>query len=268
MTATLLLALWRAVLLATPSPALAAGPVAAAPALGDAGLVRRAEPRSELALAIRSGLVYDEPGFYGMADAGLELQGSWAPSPRTELFASLAAVQLRYVQNATLSSTTLTLGAATVGAAHVVLAVPGDRLAATAFVRALLPFTLEYEHALPIGVEPGVSLQGWIGGGASWHAGAALPLTATPSAGGLNPRLALGAVGGLAWSPWRWVSLVGELSGRFGPLDPLDTLAAGIGARFAAGRLGLELAGVIPFAGASRYTAAALVRGAWRLDAG
>ena len=77
------LALPIAAAAAEPSPSLATGPIAAVPALGHVGRVRRAEPRSEVGLAVQPGIIYDEPGFYGMVDMGLEAQGSWRVAEET-----------------------------------------------------------------------------------------------------------------------------------------------------------------------------------------
>jgi hypothetical protein len=46
----------------------------------------------------------------------------------------------------------------------------------------------------------------------------------------------------------------------------MEQLAAGLGLRFAAGRFGIELDGILPFAGTSRFDAGALLRSAYRFD--
>lgn len=249
---------------AEPSPGMATGPVQVAAAPGELGLVRRAEARTEVALAIPGTVVLDEPGFYGMVDGAVAVQGSYAISERLEVFGGLAALQFRYVQNATLTATNLTLGALFLGATWVAISAPEGRLDLAPFVRLELPTSLEYQNARPMAVEPGLSLRGVVVPSLRWYAGASMPVAWVFSSGGAHTRVSAAAVLGGEWAPWRWFALALELSGRFGPLDPLEQVAAGLALRFAAGRFGVELDGVVPFAGASRATLAAMLRGAYR----
>jgi len=266
--AALALASWSALPArgAEPNPALAEGPLSVAASVDALGLVRRAVPRTEVALGLAAGLVLDEPGFYGMAQGALRVEGSWAITPRWEVSGSLEALQFRYVQNATLSETSYALGAFTAGVTWVALSRPEGRLDLAPYVRLLFPTSLEYRNTRVAGGEAGVSASGLATSFLGWYAGVSLPVTGAFSDAGDQIRSGLSAVAGGSWTPLRWFRLSLQLTGSFPLGDPMQQLAAGLGLRFAAGRAGIELDGVLPFAGTSRFDAAVMLRGAWRLD--
>jgi hypothetical protein len=248
------------------SPGLAEGPLPFSASVDALGPVRRAEPRSEVALGIGGGLILDEPGFYGMAQGALRVEGSWAVTPRWEVFAGLEALQFRYVQNATLGETSFTLGALTAGATWLALSEPEGRLDLAPFAALLLPTSLEYRNARVLGGEVGISLRGAATSWLAWYAGASLPVTGTASDAGNQVRAGAALAAGGSWTPARWFRVSVQLGAAFPFGDPMEQLAAGLGLRFAAGRLGIELDGILPFAGTSRFDAGALLRAAWRLD--
>lgn len=248
------------------NPGLAEGPLPFAASVEALGPVRRAEPRSEVALGIGGALILDEPGFYGMAQGALRLEGSWAITPLWEVFAGLDALQFRYVQNATLGATTYTLGALTAGGAWLALSLPDGRLDLAAFVALLFPTSLEYRNTRVLGGEVGISLRGVAASWLDWYAGASLPVTGTVSDAGNQVQAGASLVAGGSWTPWRWFRLSAQLTARFPFGHPMEQLAAGLGLRFAAGRFGIELDGILPFAGDSRFDAGALLRAAFRLE--
>jgi hypothetical protein len=248
------------------NPGLAEGPLSFSASVDALGPVRRAVPRSEVSFGVGGGLILDEPGFYGMAQGALRLEGSWAITPSWEVFAGLEALQFRYVQNATLGGTSYTLGSLTAGGTWLALSLPGGRLDLAPFVAILLPTSLEYRNTRVIGGEVGISLRGaatsWLDG----FAGASLPITGTVSDAGNQVRSGASLVAGGSWTPWAWFRLSAQLTASFPFGSPMEQLAAGLGLRFAAGRVGIEVDGILPFAGTSRFDAGALLRAAWRLD--
>ena len=248
------------------NPALAEGPLPFAASVDALGPVRRAAPRSEVALGIGGGLILDEPGFYGMAQGALRIDGSWAITPRWEVFAGLEVLQFRYVQNATLDETTYTLGALTAGGTWLALSLPDGRLDLAPFVALLFPTSLEYRNTRVLGGEVGVSLRGAATSWLDWYAGASLPITGTVSDAGNQVQAGAALVAGGSWTPWPWFRLSAQLAASFPFGHPMEQLAAGMGLRFAAGRFGIELDGILPFAGTSRFEAGALLRAAYRFD--
>jgi len=248
------------------NPALAEGPLPFAASVDVLGPVRRAEPRSEVALGLGGGLILDEPGFYGMAQGALRLEGSWAITPRWEVFAGLEALQFRYVQNATLGDTSYTLGALSAGGTWRALSLPDGRLDLAPFVALLFPTSLEYRNTRVLGGAAGVSLRGAATSWLDWYAGASLPITGTLSDAGNQVRAGAELAAGGSWTPARWFRLSVQLTAGFPFGHPMEQLAAGLGLRFAAGRFGVELDGILPLAGTSRFDAGALLRAAWRID--
>jgi hypothetical protein len=248
------------------NPGLAEGPLPFAASVDALGPVHRAEPRSEVALGVGGALILDEPGFFGMAQGALRLEGSWAITPGWEVFAGLEALQFRYVQNATLGATTYTLGALTAGGTWLALTLPDERLDLAPFVALLFPTSLEYRNARVLGGEVGLSLRGEATSWLDWYAGGSLPVTGTVSDAGSQVRAGASLVAGGSWTPWRWFRLSAQLTASFPFGHPMEQLAAGLGLRFAAGRFGIELDGILPFAGTSRFDAGALLLASWRFE--
>ena len=104
------------------SPALAEGPVTFGFLSADVATGRRACPRTEVGLGLQGGAIVETANFYGAVTATGLLSGSFAVRPDLEVFATLEAPRFQYVQNATLTGTTLALGQLTAGATYVALA--------------------------------------------------------------------------------------------------------------------------------------------------
>ena len=261
---------------ASDSSAMATGPLQSGLLEGDVGLVRRGVPRTELGLAVRPALTIDSPGFYGNVVAGLELSGSYQLGQRSELFGSLTALQFRFLQNATLKKTQLSLGPTSLGASCA--AIQQERFTLATFIRAHLPTSSEFVHVRPFGFEPGVVIHAQPMPTLAWHAGATLPLSFGDSlASGAHPQLLVTALAGAQWLPFTWFSVVAELGSQvnvvgacadgsncFAPPRALQQVTAGLGLRFKAGNVGFELEGLVPFAGASRVTGAGSLKAAYR----
>ncbi len=250
------------------APGLADGPLTLIAAVEPFGGIRRADPRSEVGLAAGAAAIIDEPGFYGMAQGALRVEGSWAVTPAWEVSGGLDALQFRYVQNATLQETSWTLGFLTLGATWRALSLAGGALDLAVFAGMLLPTSLEYRNARVWGGEAGASLRGlatsWLG----WYGGVALPVVGAVADAGSQVQASATVVAGASWTPAAWFRLTLEIDARLPFGKPVEQVAAGLGLRFAAGRLGIELDGLLPFAGTSRFDVAALLRATWRLDDG
>src|SRR5262245_24949323 len=113
-------------------------------------------PSTSAALSGRAGALIDAADFYGALGAEVVAAGTYAFGDSLWLSASLAALECRYVQNATLVATALDLGPATVAVHWVDRWSERARLAP--FVRALLPTGTAYAFAIEAGVEPGLAL--------------------------------------------------------------------------------------------------------------
>jgi hypothetical protein len=141
-------------------------------------------------------------------------------------------------------------------------------LAWVIFAGMLLPTSLEYRNATVWGGELGASLRGQATSWLTWHGGVAFPVVGAVAAAGSQARASATAAAGASWTPAAWFRLTLEIDARLPFGKPVEQVAAGLGLRFAAGRLGIELDGLLPFAGTSRFDVAALLRATWRLDGG
>ncbi|MFN7132207.1 MAG: hypothetical protein ACK4N5_08995 [Myxococcales bacterium] len=246
--------------------ALATGPLTAGAVDGDLGLIRRTAPRTEASVALRPGAIIDTPGFYGMIGAGLDVGGSYKLNDHAELFGTLTVLQFRFVQNATLTQSQMALGNGSAGLSWRVY--QSESVALAPFARLHLPTSFEFRNAWPVGVEPGLSASGPLPGGATWHAGASLPVTAAFSAGGSRTELQASAVAGGSWRATNWFALTVEAGSRLwlattAPVDLVDQLTAGVGLRFKVKQVGIELNGIVPVAGATRWDGAGSLRAAY-----
>lgn len=242
---------------------LGAGPLAISAGDGQLGLVRRACVRSEVAVNGRGAAIVDTPHFYGNVAAAGEVSASWLLGDRLEVFGDVSAAQVRYLVNATLAKTQVTLGGASAGATYVALDRPG--LTVAAFARAHLPTSLESGNARVIGLEPGVTATGALGHGLVWNAGLALALDGALSSGPAETELLASPVASLAWQPARYFAAQLELAAHASTLYGFEQATAGLALRTGYRRVGVELDVVVPLAGAFRYLAGGGLRLAYRL---
>src|SRR5262249_53954180 len=91
------------------------GPVSVGHAAADLALGPPARPRSEVGLGFNFGAIIDTPNYYGNVGIQALVYGSWALDEKTEIFATLEALDSQFVQNATLSGTRMSLGNMTLG---------------------------------------------------------------------------------------------------------------------------------------------------------
>ncbi|MEY2668650.1 MAG: hypothetical protein RJA59_1288 [Pseudomonadota bacterium] len=216
--------------------------------------IRRSEPRSEVALLV-GGAVVDESRVSGLARAVLELQGSWAPSPRWELFATVNPATYRWVQLASpagaRTNSRLAFGSTTLGATWVPVSLPEGRLDGGVFVRALLPTSVEVQGTHAWGAQAGLTFRGVATRWLAWFGGASLRVTR--AYGGLTAtRTGASAAAGLAFIPTPWLRVVAQVSGNLPFEGGYETLSPGVGVRFVQGPFGAELGAVLPLGGPLR----------------
>ena len=97
------------------APALAEGPITFGFQSADVATGRRACPRTEVGFGMQGGAIIETANFYGAITAAGLLSGSFAVRPDLEVFATLEALRFQFVQNATLTGTTMHLGQLTIG---------------------------------------------------------------------------------------------------------------------------------------------------------
>ncbi|MBI3184858.1 MAG: transporter [Myxococcales bacterium] len=237
------------------------GPVALGLLEADVATGRRACPRTEVGLMGRAGAVIDNADFYGAIGASGAVFGSYAASPKLELFGTFEALRYEYVQNATLKGSSTSLGQLTAGATY--LGWQSGELLLGASGRVMLPTGL-YTGIRVMGFEVSgvgsyrfgerLELHGHLGSDTSFGLSAAQPL---PRAGML-----LGA--GAQYSPCSRLGVVLDLNGRFGPTS---YFAPALALRFRiAGGLGGELAATAPLLGTDRHDAMLGLRLGYRLQ--
>jgi hypothetical protein len=224
--------------------------------------IRRADPRSEVALSVGGTVVHDAARS-GLARGALELQGSWAPSPRWEIFATLNAMAFRWLQVPGGTNGAFTLGSMTVGTTWIPVSLPGGRLDAGPFLRFLLPTSLELPDVHVWGAQAGLTFRGVATGWLAWFGGVSLPVTRAYGKV-TGTRTDASATLGLAFVPASWVRVVAQVSGfvPFGRGN--DQVAPGLGVRFVDGPFGAELGALLPLGGSTRPFST-VARVSWRL---
>ena len=224
--------------------------------------IRRSEPRSEVAV-LTGGAVVDQPQVNGLARAVLELEGSWAPSPRWEIFATVNPVTYRWVILRGQENTRLAFGSTTLGATWAPVSLPGGRLDGGLFVRALLPTSVEVQDTHAWGVQAGLTFRGVATRWLAWFGGASLRVTRAWGAV-TDTRTGGSATLGLALIPAPWLRLVAQVSGNLPFGGGYETLSPGFGVRFVQGAFGAELGAVLPLGGPLRPIST-VARVSWRL---
>lgn len=243
----------------TDADALPIGPIALSYSTGDFSAGRRACGRTEVGLGVRGLGIIDTPNFYGNVGAQGVLFGSWAVTPKTELFASLEAVTFGFTQNATLTKTSATLGHLTAGIGQRIYET--STLAGTMTARLLFPTSFEIPGMRLLGAEVGHAVSyrplSWL----EVHGAAGIELTAAVGLGPSDPRVAGYAVAGAMWQPTNWFGVVLDLSGRVGRISSLSPIA---GVRFRIKSFGIEVGGGLPIVGNDRHDFAGTARFSWR----
>jgi len=236
------------------APALAEGPITFGFLSADVATGRRACPRTEVGLGVQGGAIVETDNFYGAITAAGLLSGSLAVRPDLEVFATLEAPRFQYVQNATLTGTTMSLGQLTVGGTYVALA--RGPFVVSPSVRLQLPTSFASPRTRTLGGEIGAAVlyrpvnrfevHGYAGMDMSAGLGAAASL---PRAGFLvNVGTEYALLGGFA--------AVLDANVHFGHRAALDFVAPALGLRFRAGEhFGAEIGASLPVLGAERALA-------------
>lgn len=239
----------------TDTTGLATGPVTVGFQDGDLGVPHRVCGRSEVGLTSGGLAVVETENFYGHIVAGATLEGSWAPTRRTEVYASIEA--FRYDSVITpITATYMGFGHLGVGASQrlwdndaFAIALHGRVVAPTAFGL--------YRHAFPFGLDVGFS--------GIWAATSTLRLhtdvaglaSAAVSPGPAFPRAGARVMIGGEWQPVKPFALVLDVTSGFGYTAALDHLAGSLGIRVGIGdRVGVDLGASLPFVGRERTLAA------------
>lgn len=237
------------------------GPVALGFFSADYATGRRACPRSELGVGFLAGATVDTPDFYGALSGGALLYGSYAVLQPLELFGSLEAVKVAYVQNASLKGTSFYLGQATVGATYQVYRQGG--LVVSPSARLMLPTDFSMPDVRTVGLE--------LGAAASWrpmerlevHGYAGGDVSAGISAAGALPRPGLLASAGVQYSVFNWGGVVLDINAHAGQAA---YVAPALALRFAIARVvGLELGAAVPLAGTIRNNGAVGLKLSYRM---
>jgi len=253
----------------------------ASPASNALVVIRRSEPRSELAVSV-GGSVTDQPGrtvsgVYvpardGLQRGALELEGSWAPSPRWEIYATLNALAYRWLLIGGQENRHLALGSATVGSTWVPISLPRGQLDGGVFVRLLLPTSDEIPDARAVGAQVGFTFRGvatrWLAwyGGVSFRATRTWGSVATPVAVVSAEATQTGgsAAVGVAFVPASWVRLVAQCTGNVPFGRGTDQISPAAAVRFVNGPFAAELGVVLPLGGVGR-SFGSVARVSWRL---
>lgn len=240
------------------------GPVPASFYDGGLGRAHAVCPRSEVGIGGSGYLVSDAANFYGHIVASGVLDARVAVTPRFELYG--ASEFLRW-DNAigAISASWLGYGHTTLGANGIVLR--QDTVVLAVNGKVVTPTAVGLYHgSWPVGVD--VGLAGVWSKSDHFRAEAQLTMlgSAAITAAASQPRLGVGVDTGVEWRPSKGFGLVAQLDAGMGYTAPLDHLAAGLGLRTRLGaRGGLELGGVVPFAGRERALTSVALRGSWRL---
>ncbi|WNG18869.1 hypothetical protein [Cystobacter fuscus] len=246
------------------SPALAEGPVALGFLSADVSTGRRTCPRTEVGLGIQGNAIIETHNLYGAVTGSGVVSGSVAVRPDLEVFATLEAPRIQYVQNASLTGTDVALGQLTAGATWAVLSRGAFVLAPS--VRLQLPTSFASPRTRTAGAEVGAALlyrpterfdvHGYAGVDGDLGLGAAASL----------PRAGVLVNVGVEYIVCRPFAVVLDANARFGRRAVLDSVAPTLGVRFSAGEhFGAELGASLPVLGAERALAAGGLKFTWRL---
>jgi hypothetical protein len=246
------------------APALGEGPVAVGFLAADVATGRRACPRTEVGLGAQGGAIVETQNFYGaITGAGL-LSGSYAVRPDLEVFATLEAVRGQFVQNATLTGTTVSLGQMTAGATYVALV--NGPLVVSPSVRLQLPTSFASPRLSTVGAEVGAALLYRSSERFELHGYGGADVAAGLSAAAFQPRAGFLVNVGTAYAFTSWFAAVVDVNSHFGHRAVLDYVAPTLGLRFRAGeQFGAELGVSVPLLGAERHLAAGGLRVTYRM---
>jgi hypothetical protein len=244
--------------------------------------IRRSEPRSEVALSLGAAIVDATertafgrviPYRDGLQRGAFELEGSWAPGPRWEVFATVNALAFRWLVVGGQNDTQLSFGSTTTGATWVPISLPGGRLDAGCFVRVLWPTSQELKGVQVWGAQPGLTFRGVATRWLAWYGGVSFRVSHTwgdiavpgASISAVGTQTGMSALAGVAFVPAPWLRIVAQLSGnlRFGRTN--DQLSPGLAFRLVNGPFAAEIGATLPVLGQTRAFGT-VARVSWRLD--
>lgn len=243
---------------------LPVGPVMASVYDGDLGRARRVCTRSEVSVGAGALMVVDTYNFYGHIVAGADVEGSWAVSPRTELFIGIEAVRYETVIQSVAGST-LGFGHTRIGAQH---AVPlGDRAAMAVHGKVVLPTSSAmYKTAWPFAADIGLATLWAPHDMFDVHANISVMGSVAATKAAPQPRGGVTTNLNLAFTPVAQFSIAAEVATSLLYTGPLDYVSAGGALRFSDGkRFGMELGAIFPLVGEQRALLALELRTLIRL---
>lgn len=239
------------------------GPVVAPLQQADFGVVRRACPRSEVALGGGGRAVIEEADFYADLRGNARLDVSAQVFDALELSLAFEPVFYEQVIQSFRASHT---GVGDLSAAATLLLFTGEHYALSAMTRATFPTSVGYyANAWPFGFDAGPLLLIAPMPDVRLHAGALLLGSVAATAADADPRAGIAALMGATFVFFDWLAVVTDLQAQALLRAPLDRVAFGLGLRAQLGDLGAELGTAIPLAGADRHLGALALRLSLRL---
>jgi hypothetical protein len=236
------------------APALAEGPITFGFQSADVATGRRACPRTEVGLGVQGGAIIETANFYGAVTGAGLLSGSYAVRPDLEVFATLEALRFQFVQNATLTGTTLHLGQLTVGGTWMALTRGPFVLSPSA--RLQLPTSFASPRTRTVGAEVGAAMLYRPTNRFEVHGYAGVDASMGLGAGPALPRAGFLMNVGTEYALCSGFAAVLDANVHFGHRAVLDYVAPALGLRFRAGEhFGAELGASLPLLGAERALA-------------
>ncbi|HLM45813.1 MAG TPA: hypothetical protein VK458_18235 [Myxococcaceae bacterium] len=246
------------------APALAEGPLTYGFLSADVATGRRACPRTEVGLGVQGGAIVEAQNFYGAITAAGLLSGSYAVRQDLEVFATLEVPRFQFVQNATLTGTTLALGQLTTGATYVALT--RGPLVVSPSVRLQLPTSFASPRTRTVGAELGAAVLYRPLPRFEVHGYAGADVSAGLGAADAQPRAGFLLNVGSEYALCSGFAAVLDANLHFGHRAVLDYVAPAIGLRFRAGEhFGAELGASVPLLGAERALAIGGLKLTYRL---
>jgi hypothetical protein len=246
------------------APALAEGPLTYGFLSADVATGRRACPRTEVGLGVQGGAIVETQNFYGAITAAGLLSGSYAVRQDLEVFATLEVPRFQFVQNATLTGTTLALGQLTTGATYVALT--RGPLVVSPSVRLQLPTSFASPRTRTVGAELGAAVLYRPLPRFEVHGYAGADVSAGLGAAAAQPRAGFLLNVGSEYALCSGFAAVLDANLHFGHRAVLDYVAPAIGLRFRAGEhFGAELGASVPLLGAERALAIGGLKLTYRL---
>lgn len=240
---------------------LAEGPSSVGIRPGELGRAHRVCARSEMAFAGAASLLADAPNFYGHLVGVGELEGSWSPTGRTEVFGRIEAVRYDSVL-APLPDAYFGPGWFSVGAAQRLSEDPKGALG----VNGKLAVPAHYTNATPIGGDVGLAGLWAPSPRLRAHGQLSAVFQANFGPGPTRPSMGIAPTVGAEWLPGSAFAFALDVVSSVGLTSALDHVAVAPSFRFSTGdRFGMELALAAPLAGADRTLALADLRLAVRL---